>query len=1469
MNNYGSSIEATETAMNSSGSAMKENERYLESYEAKLNMVKNRWTETTLALQEDILGDVLVGFTTVGTGFLEMLTTIIDKIGLIPTVFALAGAGISGFSSKMQALDMANILGLNFNSWGALGTSIKETTQLLRLYGGELTVYTAKTKAAEIAMRAFGVAGRFTLGVLSTLSKIVLPTALFWGLGQAISWVTTKISDHREEQERLAKNLETTKESIRTNKHELEHMIVAYDKLDALGTERNNEQEQEYLDLQEKIATALPEMVSGENDKGESILANTDIMREYIDVMDEKLQRENEEKLKSVDTNLDSSYGAVNDLRNEITDYEKEIEGLEENLVRALEEGDEAREISIRTNIMNLEDDILENFSDIDEEMTELAEHLETVFNSLDFDLGGDKSWVAEVAQEYDLASDAVKTLAERVHETRETLTADVGLGDFDVQQFNEVFEVVRDFEGGGSAWEEYSAQLRDAGITSEQVGEILGNLKYTTDDLTKMASDAGFVLGEMVPEFDKFGNVTGWVAEQQSDLADDMEGTTDAIGDQAEAIGELDEATESYNESISKIKDHNKILEELDEGNLSAESIGLIMEKYEEFLPYIEDEIALKEALGEAVKDETAIAKQAIQEKLMGNEDYLNFVIKDHQDFYNFLNDSYDVDLNNFKDLASAKEAVENELISSLTGKWADYLQVVDGAVTETQEGFWETAMMDEMATLSGDPDNDPKLNKFKSDMEKHKAALQKEVDDVQARFDSVTIDLTSTDFSGIGRSISDTGKKTAKDSKKKSKEKDKEVKESTYVADDYKQALEMLNLELERQNSIQSKAATHSKEYRDSLQKELKLLEKKRDLIKEQSRSLEKQIKAGKIDETGIVTTSQKVPVSAKSATKTTASGSGTQASIWNFLSSKGLSDNIVAGIMGNLKMESNFNANALNASSGAFGIAQWLGGRKSSLQNFASSRGTSASDLQTQLDFLWKELNSTEKRTLNWLKSNQNASSATVAAQFDKLFERSEGTHIPQRQQYASQILGKFGGSGGSKGAFAGVSHAESTEDLSEISREIAQNAANVDSAKSDLIGYELELLKLNDEIAEIPYLIVESHIEAFDHAMDKLDKEMSKIDYYQTRYEEFTPEWSKYQFQREKNIEKQNKQHEASIKFIEKEIKSNKNLTREQKKRLDDELLERQSELWNLEKRILDERIKMADQLIKVYKDSLSAQKDAALASIDEMIKEIDEKEKEADYKRRLKNEQGDRQEILDEISQWSIDDSDMAKKRVKELTEQLQEIDEVIEDMQHQKGLDDRKDALESEKDEISDKYDNLIEDEQAFSDMRSKIIKGNTKSIQKDLQSFYKRLGGMTEELGDSVVKNLQRSIDQMNSHIRDSNFNSVNVPHFDTGGMARVKSSAGGLAVVHDKEHIFKPDDTSDLLKTVELAKGLFHNLRAPKFTQLATESNEDNSATYDIDVNIESMNGTQRDVDTFMSNIAKGVKKRGGRMN
>ena len=134
-----------------------------------------------------------------------------------------------------------------------------------------------------------------------------------------------------------------------------------------------------------------------------------------------------------------------------------------------------------------------------------------------------------------------------------------------------------------------------------------------------------------------------------------------------------------------------------------------------------------------------------------------------------------------------------------------------------------------------------------------------------------------------------------------------------------------------------------------------------------------------------------------------------------IWNYLKGKGLSNEAVAGIMGNIQQESNFDPTSTNSSSGAFGIFQWLGGRKTNLQKFAESQGKSATDLNVQLDFFWKEINGSEKATKEVIFAN-GKTAEQYAYDFEKSFERSGGSAVDKRQNYAKKILAEMMGKKG---------------------------------------------------------------------------------------------------------------------------------------------------------------------------------------------------------------------------------------------------------------------------------------------------------------------------------------------------------------------------------------------------------------------------------------------------------------------
>lgn len=105
-----------------------------------------------------------------------------------------------------------------------------------------------------------------------------------------------------------------------------------------------------------------------------------------------------------------------------------------------------------------------------------------------------------------------------------------------------------------------------------------------------------------------------------------------------------------------------------------------------------------------------------------------------------------------------------------------------------------------------------------------------------------------------------------------------------------------------------------------------------------------------------------------------------------IVNFFMNKGLTKNQAKGIYGNIMQESGGKHNIVSRDGhNSYGLAQWTGTRKARL---FSKYGTN-STVNQQLEYLWSELNSTEKGALNALRNTSTVEDATRV--FMQKFER----------------------------------------------------------------------------------------------------------------------------------------------------------------------------------------------------------------------------------------------------------------------------------------------------------------------------------------------------------------------------------------------------------------------------------------------------------------------------------------------
>ena len=163
-----------------------------------------------------------------------------------------------------------------------------------------------------------------------------------------------------------------------------------------------------------------------------------------------------------------------------------------------------------------------------------------------------------------------------------------------------------------------------------------------------------------------------------------------------------------------------------------------------------------------------------------------------------------------------------------------------------------------------------------------------------------------------------------------------------------------------------------------------------------------------------------------------------------IWNYLRNNlGYSEMAAAGVMGNLSAESGYYPMAVYVQGGSdhsqpdsfnrdlvdkfdsthswplgtndpYGIAQWLGGRRTNMLSKATSDGKSIADLPMQLEFMKSELENSEKKAHSAM---QNVGSVQAASDtwMDK-FERCNGQAQSKRRERAQQAYERFKGTNG---------------------------------------------------------------------------------------------------------------------------------------------------------------------------------------------------------------------------------------------------------------------------------------------------------------------------------------------------------------------------------------------------------------------------------------------------------------------
>ncbi|OMD71224.1 NlpC/P60 family protein [Paenibacillus odorifer] len=265
MQNYQISINATETALHSQGSAVSENEKYMQSLEARIQKMKTAWDTLALAMGNAIISDSVVVITSLLTSLGNVLTSTIEHFGALPVIFGVISSGIYLLNASIRAF-ITNLLGITTSATVATGA---------------LGRMTAALTMVKVGMRSL---------MVSSLVGVA-----FAGLG----FILEKVIGHFSKASEVIGETESSLDSLKDktgNLKELQDLSNEYNSL-ANNTNKTTEEKIRLASVESDLASKHGVTMKTVEDQTDAVQANTAAITERIDKLKEEAAIEQQKAL--------------------------------------------------------------------------------------------------------------------------------------------------------------------------------------------------------------------------------------------------------------------------------------------------------------------------------------------------------------------------------------------------------------------------------------------------------------------------------------------------------------------------------------------------------------------------------------------------------------------------------------------------------------------------------------------------------------------------------------------------------------------------------------------------------------------------------------------------------------------------------------------------------------------------------------------------------------------------------------------------------------------------------------------------------------------------------------------------------------------------------------------------------------------------------------------------------------------